>query len=129
MKKPTAKTYPTRKDICDALDDYDKSSLLADGFDAAFLGFFPDDGCEENEVRAVYSMAMCLEILMDQGMDRDEAIEYFDFNVACAYVGPLTPLFIANPLHQWKTRNSPRRPKCSTAKSSRSSTATSKKRT
>jgi hypothetical protein len=27
-------------------------------------------------------------------MTYDEALEFFDFNVACAYVGPGTPIFI-----------------------------------
>lgn len=32
--------------------------------------------------------------LMLGGMDRDEALEFFDFNTAGAYVGPKTPMFL-----------------------------------
>jgi hypothetical protein len=35
-----------------------------------------------------------IEILMDQGMDHDEAIEYYEFNIVGAYVGEQTPLFV-----------------------------------
>ena len=27
-------------------------------------------------------------------MTMDEAIEYFDFNIGCAYVGEMTPIYI-----------------------------------
>jgi hypothetical protein len=31
---------------------------------------------------------------MKDGMEYDEALEYFDFNIAGAYVGEQTPIFI-----------------------------------
>jgi len=71
----------------------DDSMLTADGFDEAFTGvteFLP-----ENLPRAVYSYEKCVDILMQRdGMDREEALEYMEFNVTGAYVGKQTPVFV-----------------------------------
>ena len=61
--------------------------LLADGLDGAFIGLTPDG-------IAVYSRQLCVECMMEEGMDDEEAIEYLEFNTYCAYVGEKTPLFI-----------------------------------
>ena len=61
--------------------------LLADGLDAAFIGLTPDG-------IAVYSRQLCVECMMEEGMDDEEAIEYLEFNTFNAYVGEKTPLFI-----------------------------------
>ena len=63
--------------------------LFADGFDDAICGV------DTVGVRVCYDVDKCIEILVkEHGMDLDEAIEYFDFNVASAYVGEQTPLYI-----------------------------------
>jgi hypothetical protein len=69
----------------------DSSALFADGFDDAILGLTEvEDGW-----RVCYDIGRILEILVaEHDMDVDEAIEYYDFNIGGAYVGPLTPLFI-----------------------------------
>ena len=67
--------------------------LTADGFDEAFIGvteFRP-----VHLPRAVYSYEKCVDILMQRdGMDREEALEYMEFNVTGAYVGKQTPVFV-----------------------------------
>ena len=69
----------------------DSSALFADGFDDAILGLTE----VEEGWRVCYDIGRILEILVaEHGMDVDEAIEYYDFNIGGAYVGPLTPLFI-----------------------------------
>ena len=70
------------EDICDP------EALLADGFDEAILGLCSITG------RIVYCMDTCIEVLKKQGMDEDEAYEYFSYNVSGAYVGEMTPIFI-----------------------------------
>tara|TARA_R110000823_G_scaffold247253_1_gene371084 strand:+ start:213 stop:491 length:279 start_codon:yes stop_codon:yes gene_type:complete len=65
--------------------------LLADGFEKAFIGISQRCG---QPTLAVYDKNMCLQILIDDGMDMDEAIEYFDFNVEGAWVGEDTPFFL-----------------------------------
>jgi len=37
----------------------------------------------------------CIECLMKQGMNREEAQEYFDFNTLGAYVGASTPIYMS----------------------------------
>ena len=70
--------------------------MQADGFDKAIIGitdgFYPDNGGQMN---LVYDIEKCLKILMSRdGMDREEALEFFTFNVSGAYVGKGTPIFI-----------------------------------
>ena len=70
-------------------------ALLADGFEAALVGF----GYQFNYPIAVYNRDKCIEILMDRdGMSDIDAIEFFDFNVAGAWVGKSTPVFLESPL-------------------------------
>ena len=70
------------------LEQYeDEQILIADGFDDAVIGI------EENSMRLIYSVEKCINILMDQGMDMTEAVEYFDFNVSGSYVGEKTPIW------------------------------------
>ena len=69
-------------------------ALLADGFEDALIGF----GYQFTYPIAVYNREKCIEILMDRdGMDDEEAIEYFDFNVSGAWAGESTPVFLASP--------------------------------
>ena len=62
--------------------------LKADGFDDAVIGV------DDRSMRLIYSVTLCLEILMvTHDMPMEEAIEYFDFNVRGAYVGDKTPIW------------------------------------
>lgn len=64
--------------------------LLLDGFDNAIIGI----GHKFNDASIVYSKSKIIEKLC-QDMTDEEALEYFDFNIAGAYVGENTP-FILN---------------------------------
>ena len=66
---------------------YDEEFLKADGFDEAIIGL------EENNMRLIYSVSKCLEILKEEGMSEEDAIEHFTFNVSGAYVGEKTPIW------------------------------------
>ncbi len=72
-------------------DLQDDGLLLADGFEEAYIGNI--ERCGMLPV-ACYDVEKCLEILMNQGMDREEAEEFFNFNVLGSYVGPRTPYFL-----------------------------------
>lgn len=76
------------KSILEQNPDLIGNSLIADGFDLAVIGVDTRDG------RFVYSVSKCIEILINGGMGYEEAIEYFDYNVAGAYVGEMTPIFV-----------------------------------
>lgn len=79
--------------------------LLADGFEAAIVGIA--EGCGRSPA-VVYDREKCVAILMERdGMDRDEAEEFFEFNVAGAYVGAGTPVFLVRPEEeQWTNEKS-----------------------
>jgi len=62
--------------------------LVADGFDKAIIGV-----CEGDPVRIIYSVTKCLEILIAEGMEEEDAMEHFDFNVRGGYVGDRTPVW------------------------------------
>jgi len=64
----------------------DEEFLKADGFDEAIIGV------EENEMRLIYSVSKCLEIL-EQHMTELDAMEYFTFNISGSYVGDKTPIW------------------------------------
>jgi len=66
--------------------------LLADGFDSAVLGL--SRGTLGADV-AVYSIDRCIDILVKRdGMSEDEAVEFMNFNVLDAFMGPMTPMFV-----------------------------------
>tara|TARA_Y100000310_G_C20532224_1_gene739069 strand:+ start:555 stop:845 length:291 start_codon:yes stop_codon:yes gene_type:complete len=67
-------------------------TLLADGFEDAFMGFFQRVG----KPRVIaYDYEKCIKILMERdGMEEDEADEYLQFNTVGAWVGEGTPAFI-----------------------------------
>ena len=66
-------------------------TLLADGFEDAYLGL----GRQYSTTLAVYDYHKCLDVLVERdGMTRDEASDYFEFNVVGGWVGPQTPVFL-----------------------------------
>tara|TARA_R110002050_G_scaffold31617_2_gene81127 strand:- start:858 stop:1097 length:240 start_codon:yes stop_codon:yes gene_type:complete len=60
--------------------------LKADGFDEAIIGV------EENEMRLIYSVSKCLDLLNEE-MSKTDAMEHFTFNVSGTYVGEKTPIW------------------------------------
>jgi uncharacterized beta-barrel protein YwiB (DUF1934 family) len=42
----------------------------------------------------VYDRTACINILVNQGMEPEEAEEYFQFNVEGSWVGESTPVFL-----------------------------------
>jgi hypothetical protein len=71
----------------------DEQVMLADGYEEAFIGIARRfDGAPF----AVYNRNKCIEILIEGGLNRDEAEEYFQFNVEGAYVGENTPAFLVH---------------------------------
>lgn len=75
----------------DRIAEYAPGALLADGFDDAILGVA--ERCGQPTLVA-YDRSRCIDILVAQGMDREEAEEFFEFNVAGAWVGEQTPVWV-----------------------------------
>ena len=68
-------------------------ALIADGLDKAIIGY--------KEGKVVYDYDACVQVFMaDNDWNFEDAIEWMEFNVVGAYVGPRTPLFEqkANPV-------------------------------
>lgn len=66
----------------------DDEFLIADGFDDAVIGV------DYGSSRLIYSCKKCIEILIEQDeMTPEDAIEYFQYNVAGAWVGEKTPIW------------------------------------
>ena len=63
-------------------------AMFADGFDDSLAGY-------DTHGRAVYFADSIIQTLIDRdGMESEEAMEYFSFNIECAYVGENTPTYI-----------------------------------
>ena len=65
----------------------DESFMVADGFDDAIIGI-----CEVTN-RVIYSKERIIEILMEEGMEHEDALDHFGFNIAGSYIGENTPIF------------------------------------
>jgi len=68
---------------------YDEEIIKADGFDDAVIGI-ANDFCEP---RLVYSVSQCIDILRNEDMAYEDAIEYFTFNVSGSYIGEKNPIW------------------------------------
>ena len=66
-------------------DDY---FVFAEGYEEAIIGV------QEPSLKVVYDEDKCIAILVNDGMDFDDAVEYFDFNTKGAQIGDRTPIFI-----------------------------------
>jgi hypothetical protein len=79
-----------RKEIEEWLEPLDRETIFFEGLDMAIIGIaeVPDG------YKVCYDIGRVLELLIISGMTEEEAIEYYDFNIAGSYVGPLTPTFI-----------------------------------
>ena len=82
----------TKTVTIDEIIDINPEAMLADGFDDAILGMCVQFG---SEPVVAYDFNKCVEIIMERdGMEREEAIDFINFNVVGAYVGLNTPVFI-----------------------------------
>ena len=67
----------------------EEECLTADGFDDALVG------CTYGaNVVAVYDIQRMIEVLVNEGMDHDDAVEFLEYNVVSAYLGDKTPLYV-----------------------------------
>jgi hypothetical protein len=66
----------------------DLEFLQADGFDDAIIGVEPLSG------KVIYNIDRMVQVLNEEGLSTEEAIEYLDYNVLNAYVGEQTPIYI-----------------------------------
>ena len=80
-----------RADIEDIYGGDEPNLLFADGFDEAIAGVVWDG----ERTRVVYDTELILELLMGRSeMTYEEAVEYFDFNIAGSHMGEYTPFYL-----------------------------------
>lgn len=85
-----ASSYPMLDSI---VENYpDEEILKADGLDDAIIGI------EEGSYRLIYSKTKCIEIFINEGMDEEDALEHYYFNVVGSYVGEKTPIWCEDSL-------------------------------
>ena len=72
----------------ETISEHNPEALFADGFDESIMGYSSDG-------KVVYSVDMIVGTLVNRdGMTPDEAIDYFNFNMECAYLGEYTPIYM-----------------------------------
>ena len=50
-------------------------------------------GIDEGSYRLIYSKTKCIEIFVNEGMDVEDALEHYYYNVVGSYVGEKTPIW------------------------------------
>lgn len=70
------------------IDSYPEEEFLTvDGLSSAIIGV------DENSMRLIYSVKKCIEIFVKDGMNEEDAKEYFEFNTRGSYMGEKTPIW------------------------------------
>ena len=67
----------------------DEECLIADGFNEAVIGIVYG-----GQPKAVYSVKKIIDILIEEDMSYEDAIEHFEYNIAGSYVGEKTPVYV-----------------------------------
>lgn len=80
-----------REQIEEWASDAGELLLFADGFDQAIIGI----GRQFNKTAVVYDEEKVIDILQESGMSREEALEYYEFNIVGSFVGDATPIFMS----------------------------------
>ena len=80
--------------IRQVLEEENPEAMMADGLDKGLIGVYRPRWNEGDLPVAVYSTCRIITELVEQGMDEEEAVEYFDYNIVGAYIGEFTPIFI-----------------------------------
>jgi hypothetical protein len=69
--------------------------IRLDGFDDCIVGTTDSWNGTERVWRLVYDANLILQKLGKEGMDEEEAFEYYEFNIAGLYAGEGTPIFVS----------------------------------
>jgi hypothetical protein len=68
------------------LNAFDDDTLLKiDGHDSAVIGV------DLKSMRLIYSTSQIIKNLMND-MSENDAVEFYEYNIACAHLGDLTPI-------------------------------------
>lgn len=78
------------KDAIEFVRKHNPDALSADGLNYAIIG------STLTPPVLVYSMAQIIAGLIREGLNRDEALDHYYFNIAGAFVGRETPIFLSD---------------------------------
>lgn len=78
-----------REQIAKLCEDNGCTILFMDGYDDAIIGL----GTKFHHLSVIYSKKKILDALL-KDMDYEDSVEFFEFNIAGAYVGENTPIII-----------------------------------
>lgn len=92
-KKENVETLMTVSEYCES---YEIEVLTLDGFEDCVIGASLPSGFfyEDEQPRLVYDVEKIIDKMMIGGMSREDAEEYFEYNIIGAYVGKKTPMFV-----------------------------------
>jgi len=89
---PILKVSADQQELLDRISEINEEALKPDGFESCVVGMlrrFNDDPL------VLVDANKCIRVLMERdGMDEEEAREFFEFNTIGAWVGPGTPAFV-----------------------------------
>ena len=74
------------------LEDNDESAVAMAGLDEAAIGLHYDQ--KEGVYRLVYSAEAILDLLILGGMDDEEAVEHYHYNIEGSCIGGKSPILI-----------------------------------
>jgi len=87
-KQLMARRKKRQEELKEAIRSANERAMLVDGHDDALAGY-------DTQGRAIYFVDAIVGRLMQRdGMTHEEAIEFFDFNIAGSYVGEYTPIYM-----------------------------------
>lgn len=77
----------------DYLNEFAEGAMVLEpnSFDKAIVGIVQRI---DRDPVVCYSVSKIIEILMEDGMDEEEAYEYYEYNILGAYMGETTPMFL-----------------------------------
>jgi hypothetical protein len=93
-KKPSyPRVYLATDDWLDEMSErYGDEIYVLDGLNDCIVGV--GSRCGQPEI-LIYDEEKIIQSLIDrQGMEEDEAIEFYEFNIKGSWVGPATPIFL-----------------------------------
>jgi hypothetical protein len=83
-----AKKKKRLEELKETIGEHNPEALFADGHDHAIMGYSSDG-------RVIYSVDQIIDTLICRdGMTHEEAVEFYGFNIECAYVGEYTPIYM-----------------------------------
>ena len=86
-----SKVHPKRRALEQAIEDRGLKAVFLDGFDNSIIG---STDLMDGGVSICYDTEKIIQTLQKHGMYREEAQEYFDFNVAGCKFSEGNPVFV-----------------------------------